>query len=399
MSAEPITVLKIGSDERPSAFHPASISPLRKTVVSASPAHPGKNPGARTAWKVKWQQDAFQSGQLPISVAADSQWTAAASRDKRIIFIDGKGTRLPIAKGEGAALFLKADRLYALGDGLRAWNLKQIDKCLQLRVPGTYPFHRLIEESGQLILSGTMYGEHPHGGVISDSARIIRVSLPADLKADDFGFEQTHRLSNGLDIATSRMVLGSHASSAGYSFMMAVPGQIYLLDKTLAPGASYTADFEPLSISDSPDGRFYLTVKIKGQIRLWGITREGGHFLDEALPVIPGTMLSGGYARPVASNGVVAIPLRDRVLALDATNGKKIWEHLYSTQNKYWPGLSLTETGDIVFSDGPRLVAYRPSGQAYDLFVFPETVTTVPVFTASGELVVATEKSIYRLTH
>jgi hypothetical protein len=121
---------------------------------------------------------------------------------------------------------------------------------------------------------------------------------------------------------------------------------------------------------------------------LWIITPRGEHMAEVELPAAMSKLTAPpliGYDHRV----YVVSPARILCVGPD---GKTIWDKHASGV----VGASVTADGQLLVADGSDVVVFSSEGRPRRLAdVTPETLSTAPIVLGSGEIVVASEKTVF----
>ena len=177
----------------------------------------------------------------------------------------------------------------------------------------------------------------------------------------------------------------------GDTIVVAVRDWIYSLDLDLHFHSAITGSFTPRFLSLDEAGRIYLLADASGRTALWQLSPRGERYYAFVLPsgVTPSMPAIVGYdhtAYVIAGSHIFSV----------AGDGKLNWSRAAAG---VIAGAAATPDDLLVVSEGSDIAAYDARGERRTLHsIRGEQITTAPVFTASGDLLVATGASIYCLT-
>jgi hypothetical protein len=173
---------------------------------------------------------------------------------------------------------------------------------------------------------------------------------------------------------------------------LAYPDHVVILSADLAPAADLTGAFVPLGISLDESGRIYLLVRVGAAHRLWIVTAEGDRILDFELPrdFVPDPR------PPVVGYNHVAYVVGGRSVLAISPDGKLEWKTTFGGQIA---GAVATTDDEVVVAAGPQIVALDSKGSRRILAELDgETLATAPSPLGDRDLVIASRKSLFRLT-
>jgi hypothetical protein len=152
------------------------------------------------------------------------------------------------------------------------------------------------------------------------------------------------------------------------------------------------ARFEPLALSVDRAKRIYVVVRAEAAAALWVITPEGERVLS--VPIRGGNDL-GAHPPVVGYAHRVHLFVDSRIVTVGPT-GAVLWEQALEGA---FGGAIVTADDELVASEGSSVSAFDGTGRRRVLQRFPDgSVRTPPVLTASGSILVATERDLYCLT-
>lgn len=174
------------------------------------------------------------------------------------------------------------------------------------------------------------------------------------------------------------------------TLVLATQDRVYLADLNLKIHAVLQAEFTPLAMSLDEAGRIYLIVNERGRPALWVLTPQGerlGSF------VFPPDMEVAALPPVVGYDHRAFIIGTDRLLSVNP-NGKLAW-----ARGGRVAGATVTADDQLLVSDGSELAAYDADGKRRILYDFrDEVLSTPPVLTAGGELIVASPNHLFVLS-
>ncbi len=178
----------------------------------------------------------------------------------------------------------------------------------------------------------------------------------------------------------------------GDELTFAADGRIGLVDGGGVLTTALTAAFEPRWLSLDEAGRIYLLAAVDRTLALWLIEPDGGRRYVAVLPADVGEPV----AAPIVSLDHRAFVLtRTHVIAVDA-QGRELWRHIAAGRVA---GAGVTADDQLLLAAGNELGVIDQKGTHRQLHDFsPRSVTTPPIQTARGEVLVATTDRLYVLT-
>lgn len=194
-----------------------------------------------------------------------------------------------------------------------------------------------------------------------------------------------------------RRTTNMHAAYAPGTLWLAYPGRLVLTDGDLKARGDYTADFTPVALSTDETGRAHLVAEVPAAARdigprrvLWIVTPQGERAVEVELPAA----MSKLCAPPlIGYDHRVYLVAPERLLCLSA-DGKPVWDKHASSVS----GASVTADGQLLVSDGSDVVAFSGDGRPRRLAdVSPEVLSTAPLVLGSGEILAASEKTLFTI--
>jgi len=173
---------------------------------------------------------------------------------------------------------------------------------------------------------------------------------------------------------------------------LATLNHVFLANAQLHITANFQEEFTPLAVSLDEATRIYLIVRTKEDRRvLWVLTPKGEQIVNVDIPVIPGE----AYTPPIVGyDHNIYLTLKDRILAIDQ-QGKVLWrQHAGGTIG----GAVVTADDQLLVAAGSAITAFDAKGERKLLHFFEgETLSTPPILTDQGVLLVASQRQLYCL--
>jgi hypothetical protein len=188
-------------------------------------------------------------------------------------------------------------------------------------------------------------------------------------------------------IASERIV----AARNGGTIVFAVPGALVYVDTKLEVTAAYRLAATPLALSLDEADTAYLIVQAAEGRQLWKISRKGAIGFTVELP--------GGsdpFPKPpaVGYDHRVFVIAGGSLLAIEP-DGTPGWRNPISSDAA---GMLVTADGYILASDGAELVSFDDKGKRVRMVTLDgEKLSTPPAMSDEGEILVATNRSLYCL--
>lgn len=174
--------------------------------------------------------------------------------------------------------------------------------------------------------------------------------------------------------------------------VMAVPDHIFLADENANITDDLQGRFTPLSMSLDEGGRIYLIVRTEDErYALWVITQEGNQLADVEIPASPGHI----FTPPVIGyDHRIYITMENRILAISSESGL-LWERYVADPIA---GATVASDNQLLVSSGNSVTAFDAMGDPNFLYFFEdEYVSTPPILTQRGRIIVATQRKLYCL--
>ncbi|MEK7404891.1 MAG: PQQ-binding-like beta-propeller repeat protein [Acidobacteriota bacterium] len=384
-------------------IEPGTPSPLSRAALPAEPGCPRRYctaelnsrlpaslPGGD--WRIKWQAS-LNPALPPAAIIAGADRVVTQGAGLWQLF-DAAGKELAQGRlGFGEVVLDPRHRLfYALHRSNMLTAHQMSDGAAAFRTSPAYgdifrrPF--LGRAGNRLLLVGVerQIPAMPPRPPTRSLVEFIEFSEPPKVHANGLLFSVTRR--GRLDLGTAKLI----AAMRGETFLLAVPGRIYLADISLNVQRAFDAEFEPLLMSLDESGRIYLVVSIgEEQKALWVLSPEGKRL--------------GAFALKPEHQALVAPPIvgydhriylltRALVVALDA-EGKLLWER---PAGGAAAGAGVTVDDRLLVSAGEEIAVFDANGERRMLYRFRgQPLLTPPVLTAAGEILVASAQRLYCL--
>lgn len=180
------------------------------------------------------------------------------------------------------------------------------------------------------------------------------------------------------------------AASAGDTIVAAAPGEIYVTNWKLEGRAVLEGSFEPRAMSLDEAGRIYLIVESGDKTSLWLLTADGERVYSYEFP--PGS--SAGLRPPMVGYDHTVYAIAGRFLYAIGPDGKLNWSREAKARLS---GAVVSGDDQLLTSEGSQVVAWNQAGERRVVHSFDEELTTPPVLTADGRLLVASRRALYSL--
>lgn len=237
----------------------------------------------------------------------------------------------------------------------------------------------------RLVIAGTDILVNPHGGERPNIAVVETQELGDPIQPESNGFLITKRV--GELIRKSSLMLVALDND---TIIISTPGRIHLANLNMRISAEFDGQFEPVSMSLDETGRIYLVVKTGGRTALWLLSPRGERLLSF---VFPPDMEVSAVPPIVGYDHRAFIIGSDRLLVVN-TDGKLAW-----VRGGRVAGAAVTADDQLLVSDGSELAAYDAQGKRRVLYDFKgEVLSTPPVLTAGGDLLVASPRHLFVLS-
>lgn len=365
---------------------------LRPFVNARLNSRLAKSLPSGTVWKIRWEKD-LTGGLNPA-------------------FILQAGDRI-LAQGLGLWQLFSSEGKSLSVDTLARSNVV-LDPANDLfylaRPDGTLAGRRLTDGHPEFILPALFGAEMERSFLARVDQRMLVVSIERAISphstaepnlsilevqdlgnpptGDDLGFLTTAKRLASQNYQTTLLT----AALNGQRIAFATPNNLYLADLSLKAQVILSAEFEPLAISLDEKGTIYLMVRSQEKVALWTVSPEGGR---QTTFQMPRDMQISPIPPIVGYNHRAYIIGSDRVLAIDP-NGKLAWVKGLKSPHA---AAVITADDQLLVADGSELVAFDATGQRRVLHVFTgELLSTPPVLTASGEILVAAQQHLYLLS-
>jgi hypothetical protein len=344
-------------------------------------------------WKIQWQED-IAAGLYPSYVLEAHDRIVVQGNDRWQLFdADGKSI-LTAPLGPSSVFIDSANSLFYLSDENGYIAARRLSDGGEEFVFHGYfgnDFRRtLIERNeGRMLIVSIERQIDAHGRHQPNLSVIEVQDLGAPLKINaDHILVSAKRQTNLM-----RDTINLHAAMRGETLVLATDQRIYFTDLALKINSVLQAEFTPLAMSIDEASRVYLLVQTKAGLELWVVTKDGKRVLSS---VLPQDMRVNPTPPIVSYNHRIYILGADRVMAI-APSGRLAWVRSLKTARA---SAVVTADDQLLVSDGSELVVFDESGKRRVLQTFADDVlTTPPVLSSDGEILVASEHRLYCLSH
>jgi hypothetical protein len=246
----------------------------------------------------------------------------------------------------------------------------------------------LSRRGRKLIVASVEFVTNPHSNYFPNLSAVNVVDVGEPHEVDSLtGILRSARPLAELTRDISLLFAALHDET----LYLATRDRVYLADLDLKIRAELAGQFEPVAMSLDEAGRIYLLVRAEGRTALWLLSPQGERLMAFTMPSdlkLTATPPIVGYNHRVYVLGA------DRMLAINP-DGKLAWVRPVNGQRG---GAVITADDQLLVSDGRDLAVFNQEGQRSVLSSFDnETLFTPPVLTASGEILVASERRLYLL--
>lgn len=178
----------------------------------------------------------------------------------------------------------------------------------------------------------------------------------------------------------------------GETLVAAGENHLYHLDTSLNVRLDFGDRFLPLALSVDDRLVSYLLVRTEtGGDALWAVDAEGRRFVRTELP--PDSEPS--LAPLIGPDYGIYLLLGHSVIALDP-GGELRW---HDTVDGEIVGALVGADGELLVAAGAKLTGFAADRQRHELYDFgDEAVATAPLLDSAGDVLVATDRRLYRLT-
>jgi hypothetical protein len=346
---------------------------------------------AGTGWKIRWQKDVAVGLNPAFLLQGGNRLLAQGNALWQLFSSDGESIHVDILARSAVVLDPANDLFYLdnsqgtvtgrrLSDGKPAF-------ILQVLFGAEMERSFLARVDQRMLVVSIERSTSTHSPVEPNLSILEVQDLGNPPAGDDLGFLTTaKRLASGT-YQTSVL----KAALNGEWIAFAIPNSLYLADLSLKAQAILQAEFEPLAISVDETGRIYLMVRSEGRVALWTVSSKGERQMSFRLPR---EMQISPIPPIVGYNYRAYIIGPDRVLAIDPS-GKLAWVQALKSPRA---AAVVTANDQLLVSDGSELVAFDATGKRRLLHAFDgDVLSTPPVLTSKGEIIVASQRHLYLL--
>jgi len=344
-------------------------------------------------WKILWQKD-VSAGLYPSYVLESNNRILAQGVDRWELF-DGDGKSISTGRiGQSAVFIDSAHSLFYLSDEngyIAARRLSDGGEEFVFHAYFGKDFRQtLIERKDhRMLIVSIERPTDPHGGQQPNLSVIEVQDLGAPLKTNaDHILISAKRQTNLM-----RDTINLHAALLGETLVLAADQRVYFTDLDLKINSVLQEEFTPLAMSLDEASRVYLLAQTKAGLELWLITKDGKRLMSS---VLPQDMRVNPIPPIVSYNHRTYILGTDRVMAI-GPSGKLAWVRPLKTTRA---SAVVTADDQLLVSDGSELIVFDEAGKRRVLQTFVNDVlTTPPVLSSGGEILVASERRLYCLSH
>jgi len=183
-----------------------------------------------------------------------------------------------------------------------------------------------------------------------------------------------------------------HIALHDRTLVIAVPDHIFLADENANITGDLQGRFTPLSMSLDEGGRIYMIVRTENErYALWVVTQEGNQLVDVEIPASP----DHTFTPPVIGyDHRIYVTIENRILAISPESAL-LWERYVAAPIA---GATVTADNQLLVSSGNSVTAFDAMGDSNFLYFFEdEYVSTPPILTQRGRIIVATQRKLYYL--
>ncbi|HMB92333.1 MAG TPA: hypothetical protein VKP65_15885, partial [Rhodothermales bacterium] len=261
------------------------------------------------------------------------------------------------------------------------------------RFGDTYARAFLARRDTRLLIVSVEVEGDPHGTHEPENAVVEVQHVGEPVQVDENGFLRSGRRLADVIFDT----VDVQVALAGDTLVAAVPDQLYTLDLGLQVQQVWEGAFTPLAMSLDETGAAYLivhTVSEEDEERyaLWVVTPEGERIVDSNVPEPE----EDEQAPPIVGyDHHIYLPQGDSLHAF-SPDGEHLWAKF---GGGLFAGAVATADHRVLVAGGGWLSAFDTSGERTMVFVHDSASwVTPPVLTEHGDILVATEQHLYRLT-
>jgi hypothetical protein len=281
----------------------------------------------------------------------------------------------------------------ALNGTLSAYQLRDGQPAFTLGLLFGSEFERVFfaRRGHRMVVASVEQRVDPHEPEAPEYALVEVQDLGDPIQADDIKILTSARLLTSLQRSATVLQAAMHQDT----LVIATPGKVEMADLDLTILATYEGAFTPLAMSLDETGRIYLVVQIEEdeqarRYALWVLSSAGQRLVEVDLPA------QDRYTPPIVGyDHHIYLAHGDSLHAL-SPEGEHLW-------TKYGGGLiaGAVATADhrVLVAGGGWLSAFDAAGERTMVFMHDgASWVTPPVLTEHGDILIATEQHLYRLT-
>lgn len=364
----------------------ASYSMPFATAASHSRLPSAVPPGT---WRIRWELPVasapayvLQAGPRAIAVGG-GRWELFDLSGRAIR--KGSYTSSLVSAHEASGLFFFVDE----NNFLLAHRLSSGEREFMTAVTYGETFVRphLFRHEQRILWSAYERDTYPHSPGRPPRSLIEMRELSPKTETDSFGLLFSLTDDARLYLATRQL----STAALGKQVVAAIPGAVLFASDRLEPQRRLlTETAEPAGLALDETGRVYLVAQQGEDRTLWIITPQGQRLR------LPLSRDWGPFLAPpiIGLDHRVFLVTAGRALCF-APDGKLLWENIPGASIA---GAAVAADGTLLVSAGARVLGISAAGQARVLRDFEgDSLTTPPVLTRSGELLVASRQKLYSL--
>jgi hypothetical protein len=245
--------------------------------------------------------------------------------------------------------------------------------------------HQLIARRGDRLLVVSVETQaDPHGRYFPSKSVIEVQSLGDPPRISDTGLLLSARVVQQEVLET----LSLPAALINDTLVTALPNRLTLSDLE-GRRRELTGAFEPSVLSLDETGRIYLVCRCGPHTELWVVTSDGTREMAAALPA---DALASTVPPLVGYDHRAYVVAGTRIVAIER-GGRAAWTHDAGAP----PAATVTADDLVLVAAGTDLVALNEKGEPRLVYRFDRQLSTPPVLTARGELLVASRDKLFCL--
>jgi hypothetical protein len=341
-------------------------------------------------WKVHWLADTSEY-MRPFALLHLSQRTVLyGDSDWQLFDAGGRTVRNGPLGASGVALDPERQVFYAADQfgTIAARRLLDGDPTFSVALhQGTKFARRYIAPSGRLLVTSSF--EIPVDAHEPDPEYSIVETTDLGEPQDVKRWDEDHGPPVIQDLVCKTMFM--LATLHGGSIVLALRNGVYVLDLNLEIRRALTGTFSPVELSLDEAGRIYLILQSGSGTALWLVTPEGERLYSFQLP--PG--ISDVSSPPIVGYDHTVYLLAGQHILAVAPDGKLDWSKPAAGTIA---GAVVTADDQLLVSEGNAVTAWSRESERRVLYTFPEALSTPPVLTETGDLLVASQLHLYCLT-